>query len=327
MPTLFRCALISCALCFALAPSALRAQDEFFDSNGVQIHYIERGAGEPLVLVHGRGESLQTWIDNGVLPDLARDYRVIAIDVRGHGMSGKPHDPKQYGSEMALDIVRLLDHLGISRAHIVGYSLGANITSQLLTMHPDRFITATLGGGAGRFRWTARDGERFEQEAAETEIWGFSPSLALDLAPANAMPTEADTRKRSDTLLADPKQDRFAIAALVRSFGDQVVSPEQVAAVKVPTLGIGGSADPRLSDLRDLKELRPPLKLVVIDGATHSGERGARTRPEFVTAIREFIASQPTVPGAPPRTGANPRFQGTPGQHDFSLQSDAAQRP
>ena len=173
---LSRCALLLCSVCSVLTPPALGAQDQFFDSHGVQIHYVERGAGEPIVLVHGRGESLQSWIDNGVLPDLASDYRVIAIDCRGHGMSGKPHDPKQYGAEMALDIVRLLDHLGISRAHIVGYSMGANITSQLLTVHPERFITATLGGAAGRFRWTAN-------------------------------------------------QDRFAIAALVRSFGDQVLSP------------------------------------------------------------------------------------------------------
>ncbi len=284
-------------LSLVLVPAAVFAQGKFFDSNGVRTHYLEQGTGEPIVLVHGRRGSLQDWITCGVLPNLAKDYRVIALDCRGHGMSGKPHDPKQYGKEMALDIVRLLDHLGIGRAHIVGYSLGANITSQLLTMHPNRFLTATLGGSAGRFRWTVRDEEGFEQQAIEIERWGFSPSSDLLLAAPNApKPTEEEITKRSAEALANPNQDRFSIAAILRSFREQVISPAQVTAVKVPTLGIVGSADPLLQDLQDLKKLRPAMKLVIIDGATHGGERGARQRPEFVAAIREFLAANRQMP-------------------------------
>ncbi|MEJ7767187.1 MAG: alpha/beta fold hydrolase [Chitinophagaceae bacterium] len=137
--------------------SCLFAQDKFFNSNGLQIHYLEQGTGVPVVLVHGRGGSLQSWIDSGVLLNLAKDHRVIALDCRGHGKSSKPHDPKQYGQEMALDILRLLDHLAIGKAHIIGYSLGGNITAQLLVIHPERFLTATLAGAAGRFQWTAKD--------------------------------------------------------------------------------------------------------------------------------------------------------------------------
>jgi len=275
-----------------LAPTAVLAQDKVFDSNGLQIRYLEQGAGEPIVLVHGRGGTLQGWIDNGVLPNLAKDYRVIALDCRGHGRSGKPHDPKQYGPEMALDIVRLLDHLGIRKAHIVGYSMGANITAQLLVMHPDRFLTATLGGSAGRFKWTAQDDQLFEQEAAETEQWGFSPSMALRLAPPDApKPTEEENKRRSATLLADSNQDRRAMAALVRSFREQVITSAQIAAVGVPTMGIAGSADPLLESLRELKKLRPALKLEVIDGATHDGQRDVKRRPEFVAAIRVFLAA------------------------------------
>jgi pimeloyl-ACP methyl ester carboxylesterase len=231
------------------------------------------------------------------MSNLAKDYRVIAMDCRGHGMSGKPHDPKQYGLEMALDIVRLLDHLGIGKAHIVGYSMGAMITSKLLTMQPDRFLTATLGGAAGRFRWTARDAELNEEDAAEIELLGFSPSLNHRLAlPNEPKPTEEEIKIRSVAALANPNLDRFAIAALVRSFREQVISPAQVAAVKVPTLGIAGSLDPLLLDLQDLKKLRPSLKLVIIDGATHGGERAARLQPEFLAAIREFIAFHKQTP-------------------------------
>ena len=68
-----------------------------------------------------------------MFPALAASYRVIAMDARGHGLSGKPHDPAQYGPEMGLDVVRLLDHLGLRRAHILGYSMGAHIVAQLVT--------------------------------------------------------------------------------------------------------------------------------------------------------------------------------------------------
>jgi pimeloyl-ACP methyl ester carboxylesterase len=145
------------------------AQDQFFDSNGVRIRYVEQGSGDVVVLLHGNGSTLKAWIDAGVFPQLAQEYRVIALDARGHGQSGKPHDVHAYGREMGLDVIRLLDHLGIRRAHIVGYSMGASITAQLLTTHAERFRSATLGGAAGRFRWTEAQAATAEQEAAERE--------------------------------------------------------------------------------------------------------------------------------------------------------------
>src|SRR5215510_13900747 len=88
-------------------PARLSAQGKFFDSNGVRIHFTDDGTGEPVVLVHGNGGSLQTWTANGIAQNLQAEYRVIALDCRGSGQSGKPHDAKQYGREMSLDIVRL----------------------------------------------------------------------------------------------------------------------------------------------------------------------------------------------------------------------------
>ncbi len=110
------------ALFLVLAPK-LAAQDKYFNSDGVTIRYVVERTGEPIVLVHGLEGSLENWVKRGILPDLARNDQVIAFDLRGHGKSWKPHDPKAYGREMALDIVRLLDHLGIARAHVVGFSL------------------------------------------------------------------------------------------------------------------------------------------------------------------------------------------------------------
>ena len=191
--------------CLAFAPVQAFAQDKFFDSSGVRIRYVERGTGEPVVLIHGNGSTLESWVDAGVMPNLAKDYRVIALDARGHGQSGKPREANAYGSEMGLDVVRLLDHLGIQRAHIVGYSMGAHITAQLLTTHPERFLTATLGGAAGRFTWGKEELERSEQEAREKEKECVSRSQIMRLAPNNApKPTEDEIKKRSAACMADP---------------------------------------------------------------------------------------------------------------------------
>src|SRR5687768_4398772 len=86
------------------------------------------------------------------LPVLAKDYRVLAIDFRGHGKSDKPHDPKAYGKEMAEDVVRLLDHLKVRKAHVVGYSMGAVVAGRLLASHPDRLLSVTFGGAGPQFR-------------------------------------------------------------------------------------------------------------------------------------------------------------------------------
>jgi len=126
------------------------AHDQFFDSNGVRIHYVDQGSGPPVVLLRGFSGSLElSWVETGVLPNLATDYRGIALDYRGHGKSGKPHDPQSYGIQLNQDVVRLLDYLHRARAHIVGHSMGAGITAQLFTTNSDRFLTAMLHGSAG----------------------------------------------------------------------------------------------------------------------------------------------------------------------------------
>jgi len=105
------------------------------------------GKGEPVVLVHGWSASAEMW--NSLMGDLARDHQVIAMDCRGHGRSDKPHEAGRYRIEMANDVVRLMDHLGLARAHVVGYSMGGSIALRMLIDHPDRFLTAVIGGSTG----------------------------------------------------------------------------------------------------------------------------------------------------------------------------------
>jgi pimeloyl-ACP methyl ester carboxylesterase len=278
-------------------PTLAWAEDKFFDSNGVRLRYVEQGTGDPIILVPGYTSSIERgWIETGVMGNLAKDHRVIALDNRGNGKSGKPHDPKSYGNEMSEDIVRLLDHLQIQRAHIVGFSMGGRIVAKLLTTHPERFLTATLGGSAGYRNWNAENDRAMEIEAAETERGQFR-ALIVSIAPTDRpMPTEQAIRQRSQEIL-DQGNDPIALAALVRNRRGLAVSDAQIAAVRVPTLAVVGNADSRLAEVNQLKKVMPSLKVVVVPNAVHSAsdERGTQRRPEFVNAIREFIAAQRTT--------------------------------
>src|SRR5918995_480022 len=176
-------------------------RDGFFDSNGVQIRYVEQSEGAPVVLMHGYTGTLDRhWINPGVFADLAKDHRVIAFDCRGHGKSGKPHDSAAYGAQMAQDVVRLLDHLKIPRAHIVGFSMGAIIAGHLLTTNPDRFITATFAGYHPVHKWSADD-ER-EAEASSRDLEGDTPFrlLIVSRSPPDAPPGEEEIRQLSQRL-------------------------------------------------------------------------------------------------------------------------------
>jgi hypothetical protein len=97
-------------LAFAAFPPAARADQKTFDSNGGKIAYLDEGKGEVVVLLHGFSASAEEmWtklplVPTQVLPVLAKEYRVVAPDFRGHGGSDKPHEPKKYGKEMAGDL-------------------------------------------------------------------------------------------------------------------------------------------------------------------------------------------------------------------------------
>jgi pimeloyl-ACP methyl ester carboxylesterase len=279
------CIKFTLALLFVLLPGFASAEDKFFDSNGVQIRYVEQGSGDPVVLVHGYAGGLQSgWINNGVFENLAKDHHVIALDNRGHGKSGKPHEAKAYGNQMSEDVVRLMDHLKIPRAHFIGYSLGGMIVMKMLATHPDRFLTATVGG-MGILHLAAAD---LEKDASAIEHGDFRSLIVATWPSDEPPPTDDIIRQRSQAIIA-AGNDPVALAQVWRGFGDLVVSNAQVSAVRVPTLEVVGSFDPMLTAANELKTAMPALKITVVEGATHSGDRGTPKRPEFVNAVRAFI--------------------------------------
>jgi pimeloyl-ACP methyl ester carboxylesterase len=277
-----------------LTTAGALAEDQFFDSNGVKIHYIVEGQGEPVVLIHGFTGSIQPqWGLPGIIKALSQDYQVIALDNRGHGRSDKPHDPKQYGPEMAGDVIRLLDHLKIPKAHLVGYSMGGFMTDYLIMTYPDRAITATLGGAG----WSKPNDDRlsFMTELGDSldAGKGIGP-LITQLTPAGRpKPSEEyiDAINKMVMLNNDPK----ALAACIRGMRGLAVTEEKLRANKVPTLAIIGELDPLKAGVDELAKVMPGLKVDVIDGADHMT---AFAKPQFVNDLKDFLDSHSRTPAA-----------------------------
>ena len=114
----------SVALFLLLVPIMGLTQDQYFESRGVPIRFVEAGEGTPVVLFHGYILSVGIWTGTGVMLNLSQQFRVITMDSRGHGRSGKSHHTDSYGTEMVVDLVPLLDWLKIKKAHFVGFSIG-----------------------------------------------------------------------------------------------------------------------------------------------------------------------------------------------------------
>jgi pimeloyl-ACP methyl ester carboxylesterase len=128
---------------------------QMFDANGVRIHYLVQGAGEAVVPIHGWYSSATiNWRLPGTIAPLARDHQVIALDLPGYGQSDKPNDARAYGAQWVKDVVLLLDHLDIHKAHVVGYSMGGIVALKFVAEHPDRVLSGILGG----MGWMPQDG-------------------------------------------------------------------------------------------------------------------------------------------------------------------------
>ena len=267
------------------------ARDRFFSSSGVRLHFVEQGSGEPVILLHELDGSASTFMRSGIFRDLARTHHVIALDSRGHGLSDKPREQSAYGPDMAADVVALMDELKITRAHIVGYSMGTEVAAMLLLRAPERVRSVVLVAGAGRFRWLPTDNQHMEEEALEYENFGVSPKLFLEQTPVGTPdPTTEELKRRSAVALADPSRDVKALAAFSRARRARVVDQARFAAAATPMLGIAGSLDPELDALRTLKALRADLEIVTVDGATHAGDGRVIDRGECLAAIRAFLA-------------------------------------
>jgi len=247
----------------------------YFDSAGVRIHYRDEGAGEALVLVHGFASTAEhNWGGTGWIEALSSPkFRVIAPDVRGHGLSDKPHQPEAYGyASMGADVTRLMDHLGIARALLVGYSMGASIAIELMLSRPERFSAIVLGGIA------YDDG--LEDKADRDAI--AAAYRAADPATIRS-PVAKAYRRFAESM----PNDLHALAALI----DAKRAPfdrDRLAAVRMPVLIVVGSNDNAIGDPDPLAKMIPGARLVMLEGRDHLT---APADPRFKQVVIDFLGA------------------------------------
>jgi pimeloyl-ACP methyl ester carboxylesterase len=247
-----------------------------FHHGDVEIAYLDEGQGEPVVLVHGFASTKEVnWINPGWVTTLTRaGRRAIALDNRGHGASSKLHDPAAYHSAtMADDVRALLDHLGLERADVMGYSMGARITAFLALAHPSRVRAAIFGGLGIRL----------------VEGVGLPESIANALeAPSLADVTDPVGRVFR-SFAEQTKSDLKALAACIRG-SRQVLNREQVASLKPPVMVAVGTNDEVAGSPEALAALIPGAQARPIAGRDHMLAVGDKT---FKAGVLDFLSRRP----------------------------------
>lgn len=266
-----------------------RVTGDYFDSDGVRIHYTVEGAGDPVILVHGFAANADlNWRLPGVTKALAKEFRVIALDNRGHGLSDKPHDPQQYGAEMVEDIVRLMDHLGIEKAHVVGYSMGGFITLRLAIAHPERLLSAAPC--AAGWREPTVENVMMLREIVESLEGGRGfKALLSNIERIGGRPNRfrLAIMDRIMRLMSDEK----ALAAVMRGFVDFAVTRAQLEANTVPVLSIVGEKDPLRDGVDAMIGVMANHEAVYIGGGDHFT---TIRNPLFVDSLRSFLRKHHT---------------------------------
>ncbi len=244
--------LATFAIVAAGAAFSAPADHNFTTSDGVKLHYVEDGKGPPVILIHGyTGDADGNWVKNGIFEALAKNHRVIAIDMRGHGLSDKPHDPAMYGADrMPSDVLELMDGLKIKKAHIAGYSMGGGITGQLIARAPERFLSASFGGSG------VREVGKPAQDAA----------TALDKKCVD--PREAAA---AEHLRASPTRDSVALDAVQkgRAAKPSTAPAIDLAKVSFPVQAVNGECDSPMSKTVRMKRELKSFQNVIAPGDSH----------------------------------------------------------
>jgi pimeloyl-ACP methyl ester carboxylesterase len=247
-----------------------------FMHGDVEIAFFDEGEGEPIVLVHGFASNKEVnWVFPGWVTTLTRaGRRVVALDNRGHGRSSKLYDPAAYHSAiMAEDIRALLDYLGLHRADIMGYSMGARNTAFLALAHPAR-VRAAVFGGLG---YHLVEGGGLSETIAEALE---APTLASVSDPAGRVFRAFAEQTRSDLR---------ALAACIRG-SRQTLARAEVGGIAVPVLIAVGGNDEVAGSAEQLAALIPSAQALVIPGRDHMRTVGDRA---FKAGVLDFLAHRP----------------------------------
>jgi pimeloyl-ACP methyl ester carboxylesterase len=249
---------------------------QFFANDGFDLAYVDQGSGDPVLLIHGFASThMVNWVSPGWVKTLTEaGYRAIALDNRGHGASSKSYEADDYYPDrMAGDAAALLGHLGVKRAHVMGYSMGARIAAFLALREPAAVATLIFGGlGIGMVEG----------------VGDWDPIAAALLAADPAKTT--DPRGKAFRAFADQtKSDREALAACIAT-SRELLTEADVARIAQPTLIAVGTKDDIGGSAEELAALIPNAVAFSIEGRDHMLAVGDRS---FKTRVLEFLRQHP----------------------------------
>ncbi len=256
----------------------------------------ERGSGAPLVLLHGFTGSARSW--DAVADAWAERFRVLAVELIGHGRSDAPANARRYGMERAAgDLAALLDALGIAGTHLVGYSLGGRVSLRFAIQHPDRVASLVLESAsagidddAERAARRARDevlADRLERDGIErfVDLWEREPLFATQ----RALPASVRAALRATRLAQRP----HGLANSLRGMGAGTAEPlwDRLARVRAPVLVVTGALDVRYCEIAArLAAALPRGRHAVVAGAGHAPHLEHPTI--LARLVLEFLTSE-----------------------------------
>lgn len=257
------------------APYGLQSMSDngYADVNGLHLYYEIHGTGSPLVLLHGGMMTIDLNFAT-LIPTLANDHRVIGVELQGHGRTADI-DRAITPANSASDVVGLLDHLGIDRAHVLGHSMGGAVTLELGVHH------------AGRVRSLVPISASVRPDGMHEDL--TDPARH---ATSTRMPTQqdfADFQAAYRRLSPHPERFDAFLATLSRSAADlQGWSDEQLAALTAPTLLVIGDHDFTTVEHGALMQrLIPGSQLLVLPGTTHM--QATRRADLLLPALAAFL--------------------------------------
>ncbi|MFV9683877.1 alpha/beta fold hydrolase [Ectopseudomonas mendocina] len=255
----------------------------YFDNDGCQLHYEDYGHGAPLLLVHGLGSSTRDW--EYQIPALAQHYRVIALDVRGHGRSDKPRGAYRI-ADFADDVAALIEYLQLPPVHLVGISMGGMIGFQLGVDRPELLRSLTIVNSGPEVK-AKSPGDWLEI----AKRWTLSRLLSLEtIAKALAKllfpkPEQAELRRKVEERW--PQNDKRAyLASLDAIIGWGV--RERLQRITCPTLVISADRDyTPVERKREYVAEMPNARLLVIENSRHATPLDQPER--FNSALLAFL--------------------------------------
>ena len=246
---------------------------EFASVGGVRIGYERVGSGRPVVLSGGMGMPPGAWEFSGLRGALVdAGFEVVTYTARGVAPSDAPPAPYTV-ADLAGDLAGLMDHLGIERADVMGYSMGARITAFLAHRHPERTRAIVLGGLGMHL----------------VEGVGLPESIAEALE-APSLADVGDPQGRMFRAFADQtRSDRRALAACIRG-SRQTLSRAEVAAIRAPALVAVGTRDPIAGSAEQLAALMPRARPLPIPDRDHMLAVGDKV---FKAGVLRFLQERP----------------------------------